>query len=46
MTPQVAQYAKGAKRARVEIDAYIVTTIRSFSIHRYIDDIKNIHVNA
>jgi hypothetical protein len=46
MTPEVAQFAKNAKRARVEVLAHIVTNIRSFQIRRYIEDIHNVHVNA
>lgn len=46
MTDRVFQHAKEAKRARVEIETYIVTNIRSFRIHRYLDDIKNVCVNG
>ncbi|MGD0351267.1 MAG: hypothetical protein ABSB84_13280 [Verrucomicrobiota bacterium] len=44
MQPEMVKSAKGGKRARVNITAYIVTSIRSFNISRQIGDLKNFEV--
>jgi hypothetical protein len=46
MTSDIWNFAKNSKQASVNIDAYIVTSIRSFQIRRYITDLKNIRVIA
>jgi hypothetical protein len=45
MQPEVANRAKDAKRARVNVTAYIVTSIRSFNVSWQIGDLKNFEVN-
>jgi hypothetical protein len=44
MTPESAQHSKTSKQARVNIDAHIITSIRSFRIGRHIEQIKNVRV--
>jgi len=45
MTAEVLVHAKNCKRARADIEAYIVTKIRSFPIRRHIEDLGNIRVS-
>ena len=46
MTADSAQRAKENKQASVSIDAYILTSIRSFQTGRHIDQVKNVRVMA
>ncbi|MGA2178105.1 MAG: hypothetical protein ABSH15_00790 [Verrucomicrobiota bacterium] len=46
MLAETAQRAKDSKRARIEIQAFIVSSIRSFTIRRSIADVSNVRVLA
>lgn len=47
MTIEAARFAKEkSTHARVSVQAYIVSSIRSFTVTRYIDDVKNFQINA
>jgi hypothetical protein len=46
MTPDVANRSKESKRATVNIEASIITSIRTFTIRRHIDYLKNVRVMA
>jgi hypothetical protein len=41
MTQETAQRSKESKQARIDIDAHIITSIRSFRLGRHIDQVKN-----
>ena len=44
MLAEVAQRAKEGKRARIEIQAFVISSIRTFTIRRSISDVGSIRV--
>jgi hypothetical protein len=46
MLPDVAQRAKDSKRASIEIDAYIVSSIHSFLIKRQLSDVTGVKISS
>lgn len=46
MLADIAQRSKDSKRANIQIQAYIVSSIRSFTIRRHISDVTGVRVVA